>query len=52
MWSVVGDISEDIMGKLKLIIAGLALAAASVAGLGAPAHAADVGGVADNVWCC
>lgn len=38
------------MGKLKLIIAGFALAAASVAGLGAPAQASGV--VADNVWCC
>ena len=44
------------MGKLKLFVAGLALATTGVLGLGAPAGAADgaQGGmfVINNVWCC
>lgn len=42
------------MGKIKLVVAGLAVAALTVVGAGAPAEAGNGGGgvSGQNLWCC
>lgn len=42
------------MRKIKLVLAGFAVAALTVVGAGAPAQAGPVGGgvSAQNLWCC